>query len=579
MLGNAAGPGSVRAGKTHAETVIFEESTPARVFRRTFPFIAGLLTASSTLSYCDRDGLIVCCIIGPCQLVCLRNRICAKGSLFPVRFLSTREEGARADQIGSHAPRIDAICISASLKGLSKYCFASSSLNYCTFEYGAKLLRFRAGSLVRTDLKCLCLPASISRFHVSTFAIPSNLTILLEKDHRFFRISDGLLIATQDWSAFRQFGTREEMFIPNAIQTISACCFEATTRMKRVRFEPVSRVVKIGERAFLKCCHLTAICIPASVRRLCHSAFFECLGLQKLTFEGNSCLEVIEKSCFASCKALRKVVLPASLRISETRCNLPSIGDEVFAGCTSLCSITIPSSIAFLGQLCFSGCVKLCTIEFELGSKLTQIATKCFSGCRALKSFQVPRSIEKLGVEWFAGCTALASVNFEIGCRVSEIPGDLFARNQRLQAICISASVLVLCRSCFSHCSGLSSVTFELPSKLCRIEIWAFACCDSLTSIVLPESIETIEALAFSSCSSLADVIIDGHGSIRNVDADGFHTWPLREVNPIRRLCGSSYALNMMSSSSFDFRECEYDYWIGYDQALMDLCFSLLPDS
>lgn len=217
--------------------------------------------------------------------------------------------------------------------------------------------------------------------------------------------------------------------------------------------------------------------------------------------------------------------------------------------------------------------------EFEPESKLTEIATMCFSGCRALKSFQVPRSIEKLGVEWFAGCTALESVTFEIGCRVRDIPGNLFARNQRLQAICISASVLVLCRSCFSHCSGLSSVTFELPSKLCRIEIWAFAWCDSLRSVALPESIEIIEALAFHSCSSLDAVIIDGHGSIRNVGGAGFHTWPLREMHPFRGLCGSSYAVNMIPSSSFEFPECECDHLIGCDQAVIDLLFSLLRDS
>jgi hypothetical protein len=552
--------------------------------------------------YFDRDRGTVCCVIGSCKVVCLRNRICTAGLPVPVRLLSTIREGGRRNERDAPDSEIDAICISASIDGFRKSCFADSLLQYCTFEYCSKLDRFGAGSLIGTRLECLCLPASISTFDGSECAVPSDLILTLENDHRFFRISDGLLIATGIRAAVRQFGRKKEIVISNEIEVISGRCFEAPIDAKdyseRVRFASVSKIVQIGARAFQNCRGLTAICVPASVKCLGTYAFWQCWRLQELTFEPNSGLEVIETYCFASCYALREIILPASLRILETigplcfsscralanvgfesGCNLRSIERQAFDDCVGLTSVRLPYSVEFLGTLCFNQCVNLSQIEFESGSKLRGIGLNCFSGCRALARFQVPRSIEKLGVQWFEYCTALKSLTFDPAIRVPEIPRGLLGSNRTLASICIPPSTRVLCSFCFSHWSQLSSVTFERPSKIGRIESSAFSWCDSLRYLVLPGSIESIGAHAFYACPSLEEVIVEGRGSIRNIDRNAFQLCPRLTPDAFRGLAGCFCPFNLTRSCPFRLGECEYDDLIGYDQALADLMLRFFAGS
>ena len=61
---------------------------------------------------------------------------------------------------------------------------------------------------------------------------------------------------------------------------------------------------------------------------------------------------------------------------------LVDIDDEVFAGCTSLESITIPESVQFLGTDAFRGCSNLKEIYLE-NTRLGSIGYGAFGGCPA----------------------------------------------------------------------------------------------------------------------------------------------------------------------------------------------------
>ena len=82
-----------------------------------------------------------------------------------------------------------------------------------------------------------------------------------------------------------------------------------------------------------------------------------------------------------------------------------------FDGCSSLTSITIPSSVTSLDDGCFSYCTSLTSITIP--SSVTSIGDNCFQGCSGLSSITIPSSVTSLGWNCFLYCQKLESVIFK----------------------------------------------------------------------------------------------------------------------------------------------------------------------
>jgi hypothetical protein len=65
---------------------------------------------------------------------------------------------------------------------------------------------------------------------------------------------------------------------------------------------------------------------------------------------------------------------------------LTSIGVQAFWNCQNLKTMTIPSSVSFLGNCCFGFCASLATVYFAAGSQLEVIPEAAFSTCRSRRS-------------------------------------------------------------------------------------------------------------------------------------------------------------------------------------------------
>ena len=63
------------------------------------------------------------------------------------------------------------------------------------------------------------------------------------------------------------------------------------------------------------------------------------------------------------------------------------IGNQAFDGCSSLTSLTLPSSVTSIGSSAFSGCSGLTSLT--LPSSVTSIGGSAFSGCSGLSSIYV----------------------------------------------------------------------------------------------------------------------------------------------------------------------------------------------
>ena len=83
------------------------------------------------------------------------------------------------------------------------------------------------------------------------------------------------------------------------------------------------------------------------------------------------------------------------------------IGDNAFKNCTSLTSITIPSSVTSIGDGAFQDCINLTSVAFP---SIPYISRRMFSGCTSLSTIIIPNSTRYIDAYAFENCTNLHSV-------------------------------------------------------------------------------------------------------------------------------------------------------------------------
>ena len=201
----------------------------------------------------------------------------------------------------------------------------------------------------------------------------------------------------------------------------------------------------------------------------------------------------IGKYAFRDCTSLTSVTIPSSVT---------SIGSYAFEDCTSLASVTIPSSVTSIGDYAFSGCTSLASVTNSSG--VTSIGDYAFSGCTILASVTISEGVNSIGDYAFYKCTSLTSVT--IPSSVTSIGDYAFYFCTSLTSVTISEGVTSIGHAAFWVCTSLASVT--IPSSVTSIGSYAFKSCTSLTSVTIPSSVTSIGYHAFMSCTSLASVTI-----------------------------------------------------------------------
>ena len=164
------------------------------------------------------------------------------------------------------------------------------------------------------------------------------------------------------------------------------------------------------------------------------------------------------------------------------------IPPSVFAGCSSLTSITIPNSV-------------------------TSIGSGAFFGCSSLTSMIIPKSVTSIEGALFSGCSSLTSISVEPDNSVYNSRDNCNAiietKSNTLIAGCKAATIPYSVTSigdwAFDGCSGLTSIT--IPSNVTSIGNYSFSYCDNLKTVTIPNSVTSIGFQAFIDCKGLASVI------------------------------------------------------------------------
>jgi hypothetical protein len=248
----------------------------------------------------------------------------------------------------------------------------------------------------------------------------------------------------------------------------------------------ITGYTSIGNYAFLGKPQITSVNIPNSVLTIGTQAFYNCSGLETVTFQETSSLTSIGDYAFESCSGLTSVTIGNSVT---------SIGDYAFDSCTGLTSVTFQetSSVTSIGYSAFSGCSGLTNIVIP--NSVTSIGDYAFEGCSGLTSVTIPNSVTTIGDSAFANCSSLTSVTFQE-----------------------TSSVQSIGAYAFSGCSGLTNIV--IPNSVTSIGDGAFGSCSVLTSIVIPNSVISIGYAAFQNCSLLTSVTFNGN--IPTIDSNNF---------------------------------------------------------
>ena len=175
------------------------------------------------------------------------------------------------------------------------------------------------------------------------------------------------------------------------------------------------------------------------------------------------------------------------------------IGDYAFSGCSSLTSLTLPSSVTLIGGHAFEKCSGLTSLT--LPSSVTSIGEFAFRYCSGLTSLTIPSGVTTIDYYAFADCRGLTSLT--LPSSVTSIGGHAFAWCSGLPSLTLHSSVTSIGDYAFAWCSGLTSLT--LPSSVTSIGGHAFESCSGLTSLTLPSSVTEIDWSAFERCNNLKE--------------------------------------------------------------------------
>lgn len=261
-------------------------------------------------------------------------------------------------------------------------------------------------------------------------------------------------------------------------------------------------VTSIADHAFYKCTSLTSVVIPDSVTSIGADSFSFCpiesatIPAMAARYVKNAELktvtitsgEGIDASAFYNCTSLTSVSIPASIAY---------IGASAFSGCKGLNSIMIPNNVTSIGNYAFDGCTNLSSVSFAQGSILNSIGECAFRNCSSLISVTIPDSITSIGKNAFSGCfiekatiPAVAigfirnnSLKTVIITSGEEISDDAFRNCTSLTSVNIAASVQWIKQSAFAGCTNLKTVVFAKGSQFMGCFNGAFTDCDSITTV------------------------------------------------------------------------------------------------
>lgn len=213
----------------------------------------------------------------------------------------------------------------------------------------------------------------------------------------------------------------------------------------------------------------------------------------------------LAEDCFLDCTSLETVTFPTSIK---------KLNDSAFSGCSALDSITIPAHIMEIGSFVFEGCTSLS--EIAVAPESTTFCSDNgvlynfdksllirYPAAKTDESYTVAPECRTIEPWCFTDCAYLQTLTMS---EVNAIGADAFFYATALEEVYLSEGITELIGPSFAYCTSLKKV--ELPSTLKTIGQKCFYGCVNLQVIALPDGLETIGEMAFYGCVQMKELLV-----------------------------------------------------------------------
>ena len=269
--------------------------------------------------------------------------------------------------------------------------------------------------------------------------------------------------------------------------------------------------------AFAQCENLREIVFtdPTSLKSLASGTFYACTALESVDLSRLT-ITSTGRSVFAACTALKNVKMPSTLTsmgymlfgdctalesIDLTNTKLKAVGEYVFSGCTALSDVRLPDTVTTFSAGAFNDCDSLTDIPSV--PNLVTIGNKAFASCDGLVSVTLPATVTgKIDERAFTNCHGLTTIDLS-QTSVTELANSAFYDCPLLQEVRLPEALTAIGSSTFSGCSSLAQI--ELPDTVTTIGTYAFYR-TALGAVTIPEKVDKIQERAFSECRELTSV-------------------------------------------------------------------------
>ena len=190
------------------------------------------------------------------------------------------------------------------------------------------------------------------------------------------------------------------------------------------------------------------------------------------------------------------LIVPGTVYNGGAAITVEAIADNLFKDNITLTTISLPTSLKYIGNSAFSGCTALMTVNGNANCE--RIEPYAFRNCNSLTSINLS-GCKYVGYEAFVNCQNLSSVVSLAAC--TTIDHNAFYSCRSLQSVDLNDNVSIGGYA-FSGCNSLTSVG---SLKGSTIAYYAFQNCTSLTTVDISQS-ASVGSGAFFGCSSLTTV-------------------------------------------------------------------------
>ncbi len=289
-----------------------------------------------------------------------------------------------------------------------------------------------------------------------------------------------------------------------------------------------SKVQVIDCSAFAENKTITTLTIPSSVRVVMQHAFQRAV-LTNIVFQddimstdGTNNELNIDNEAFADCNQIVNITFPRWLT---------KIGVDVFKGCTSLESFSIPNDNNLIFQVHDGALYERVTRKYKVdGREYSEICFElhCVPACMpgdALNTFTIPAEIPNTN-----------------GFPVRTIRQSAFQGNKNIKKIIIGGNVEHIMESAFRDCESLNTVEFSdrISEYGVTISGWAFSG-TALSEFTLPKCVLSLGEGCFQNCGQLETVTVKNRTMIYDL-VSGSDSDKVFETVEKKKIIVSGYA-------------------------------------